>query len=69
MRALGAEKEVFYREAAAGVSRLAYFVGKLLAELPKLACLAFAFTAPALAIAPLRSPAGLLYLAVLVETW
>ena len=69
VRVFGAEKDIYYREAATGISRLAYFTGKVIAESPKLAILAFAFAAPVLAIAPLRSPAGLFYLAVLVEMW
>lgn len=66
VRALGAERAIFWREASVGINRLAYFVGKVLAELPKLAVSSFAFVAPLVAISHWRAPVETLYFAVLV---
>ena len=67
VRALGAEREIYWREASVGVNRLAYYLGKILAEIPKIALLAFFFVAPLVAISHWRAPVELLYFAVLVN--
>ena len=69
VRALGAEREIFWREASVGISRPAYYVGKVLAEVPKMLILAFMFTAPLVAISHYRAPVELYYFAVLIEIW
>jgi len=56
VRVFGAEREVAWREAGVGVSALAYFIGKLLVELPVWCLLALNFAAPLVAIAPMRGP-------------
>ena len=56
VRVFGAEREVAWREAGVGVSALAYFLGKLLVETPVWCLLALNFSAPLIAIAPLRGP-------------
>jgi ABC-type Mn2+/Zn2+ transport system permease subunit len=52
---------VFTREAAVGVSGSAYFLGKVLADVPFLILAIFMFTTPVVAIAPWRSPVEKLY--------
>ena len=56
VKSLGVGREVFWREAGVGANRLAYYLGRLLADAPKLALLAFFFTAPLVAISPWRTP-------------
>ena len=56
VRLFGAEREVAWREAGVGVSTGAYFLGKLLVEVPVWCLLALNFTAPLVAIAPMRGP-------------
>ena len=56
VRSLGAGREVFWREASVGASRLAYYLGRIAADAPRLALLAFFFVAPLVAIAPWRAP-------------
>jgi len=56
VRSLGAGREVFWREAGVGVSRLAYYLGRIITDAPKIVLLAFFFTAPLVAIAPWRAP-------------
>ena len=58
VRVFGSEREVAWREAGVGVSALAYFLGKLLVELPVWCLLALNFSAPLVAIAPMRGPFG-----------
>jgi hypothetical protein len=66
VRALGAERAIYWREVSVGVNRGAYYLGKVLAELPKLAVAALAFVAPLVAISHWRAPVETLYFAVLV---
>lgn len=56
VRSLGSGREVFWREASVGANRLAYFLGRVIADAPKVALFAFLFTAPLIAIAPWRAP-------------
>jgi hypothetical protein len=69
VRSLGGERPVFWREASVGVSRPAYFLGKVAAEVPKMALLAFCFVAPLVAISHWRAPVELLWLAVFVDVF
>jgi hypothetical protein len=69
VRSLGGERAVFWREASVGVNRLAYFVGKVAAEVPKMALLAFCFVAPLVAISHWRAPVERLFLSVLVDVF
>ncbi len=64
---IGSARELFWREASVGVNRASYYVGKVLADAPKLVLLAFFFVAPLVAIAPYRSPVEFLYLAILTN--
>lgn len=61
VRCFGREKEVFAREAAVGASSLAYFVGKILSDMPFMAINAFVYMAPVLAIAPWQAPPDKFY--------
>jgi hypothetical protein len=58
VRIFGAEREVAWREAGVGAPAAAYFIGKLFAELPVWALMALNFSAPLVAVAPLRGPFG-----------
>jgi hypothetical protein len=66
VRAFGGEKEVFWREAFAGASPGAYYLGKALADLPYFALMSFFFLAPMVAIAPWRGPLDAMYAICLV---
>jgi len=61
IRTFGREKEVFSREAAVGANKAAYFLGKVLSDVPFLAVNVFVFMAPMIAIAQWRSPTDKLY--------
>jgi len=61
VRTFGYEKEVYWREASTGLNRLAYYLGKVLADIPYIAILAFLFMAPMVLIAPWRAPLEGLY--------
>ena len=65
VRVFGAEREVSWREAGVGVPAAAYFVGKLLVELPVWCLMALNFSAPLIAVAPMRSPFGPLFALIL----
>jgi len=65
VRVFGAEREVAWREAGVGAPPVAYFVGKLLVELPVWCLMALNFSAPLIAIAPMRSPFGPLFALIL----
>jgi hypothetical protein len=61
VRAFGAEKEAWWREAFAGASPTAYFAGRVLADVPYFAVTSFMFLAPMVAIAPWRGPVDAMY--------
>ena len=56
VRSFHPEKPVYCREASTGASRLAYFIGKALADIPYIAVLSLAFVASFIIIAPIRAP-------------
>lgn len=61
VRAFGAEKDAFAREAYTGINTAAYYLGKLASDLPYFAITAFLFLAPMVAIAPWRGPIHEMY--------
>jgi hypothetical protein len=61
VRCFGREKEVFAREAAVGANKLAYFLGKVLADMPFLSVHVFMYMAPIIAISPWQGPSVLMY--------
>jgi hypothetical protein len=56
VRSLGSDREVFWRQAGSGVNRAAFYLGRIMADAPKLVLFAFLFIAPLVAIAPWRAP-------------
>jgi len=64
VRSFHPEKPVYWREASTGASRLAYFIGKALADIPYIAVLSLAFVASFIIIAPIRAPAAHMVLLV-----
>jgi len=56
VRTFGREKEVFAREAYVGIHPIAYFLGKVAADVPYFILTSFLFLAPVVAIAPWRGP-------------
>ncbi|MCJ1307995.1 hypothetical protein MMC25_001645 [Agyrium rufum] len=60
-RTFGEEKAVYWREASSGHSRSAYFVGKILATIPRMTLSALHFTAFFVILATPRMPFGLLF--------
>jgi ABC-type multidrug transport system ATPase subunit len=61
VRTFGREKEVFQRESNVGANKLAYFVGKILSDLPFMVVNTFVYMAPIIAIAPWQSPVDKFY--------
>jgi hypothetical protein len=67
VRTFSPERRVHWREANSGANRIAYFLGKALADIPKVVVLAFMYIAPLIMVAPWRGPPEYLYAAVLVH--
>ena len=65
-RSFGFEKEVFAREAFSGISPFAYYIGKVLADIPYLAILSYVFLSPVILIAPWRGPVEKLFVIAFV---
>jgi ABC-type transport system involved in multi-copper enzyme maturation permease subunit len=61
VRTFGNEKEVYWREASSGASRLAYYLGKAIADIPYIAIMSLLFMSPMVIIAPWRAPMEGLY--------
>ncbi|KAI9337953.1 hypothetical protein BDR26DRAFT_803813 [Obelidium mucronatum] len=69
VKVFGEEKSVYWREAASGHSRAAYFLGKTISTLFRIAIMALHFTAVFMLLAkPVISPATQ-YLIVLLQYW
>lgn len=58
VRTIFPDKPVYWREASTGSSRLAYYLGKALADIPYIAALSLAFIASFMIITPIRAPAA-----------
>lgn len=61
VRNFGIEKDVLWREAFSGSNITAYYLGKLVADIPYFALTSFFFLAPMVAIAPFRGPVDAMY--------
>ena len=66
IRTFGREKDTFAREQAVGANKPAYFLGKFLVDVLCSFFYVFVLLAPMVAIAPWRSPIGLLYCVLMI---
>ena len=69
LRLFGNERVVFWREASSGASRMAYFVGKNLADIPRLLLVPAMYLSLFLGISGVHENNSRRYLALLLAVW